>query len=112
VGEGTTISVNHLMLGTDGCVPVGSEAGAADVDDAVTTVGVVELLLGGSLLPTRERSLAIMSLIIATRSSELIVAGALVYNIRSGNHSCGDTLPTLTASLQPYMLQSRLTIAP
>jgi hypothetical protein len=74
------------MLGRDGSVPVGSEAGAADVDDAVTTVGVDELLLGVLLLLLlllliRVRSLVMMSLIIATRSLGSVVVVVLVYNI-------------------------------
>jgi hypothetical protein len=79
VGEGITISVNHFIVGIYRGVPVGSDAGAADVDAAVTTV--VEgwgSLLGVLLLPIRARRLVMMLFITVKRSAEPEPAGVPV----------------------------------
>jgi hypothetical protein len=65
------ISVNHFIVGIYRGVPVGSDAGAADDDDAVTTV--VEdwgVLLGELLVPIRAMRLVMMLLITVKRSVE------------------------------------------
>ena len=65
------ISVNHFIVGIYRGVPVGFDAGAADVDAAVTTV--VEAcgpLLGVLPLPIRARRLVMMLFITVKRSAE------------------------------------------
>ena len=71
MGEGVAISVNHFIVGIYRGVPVGFDAGAADVDAAVTTV--VEgwgVLPGELLVPIRDMRLLMMLVITVKRSVE------------------------------------------
>jgi hypothetical protein len=77
------ISVNHFIVGIYRGVPVGSDAGAADVDDAVTTV--VEdlvLLLGALLVPIRARRPFMMLVIAVRRSVESAGVPVLKISVR------------------------------
>ena len=65
------ISVNHVIVGIYRRVPVGFDAGAAGVDDAVpTVVGDWGLLLGALLVPTRARRLVMIFITTVMRSVE------------------------------------------
>ena len=96
-----SISVNHLIEGTDSSVPVGFDALADDVDCAAVTVvevGVSPL----PALPIRPRRLFMMLVIAVKRS------GVPDYKIQSDNHSLVETPPptlTVTASLHPDISQ-------
>jgi|SRR6267154_2562269 len=107
------ISVNHFIVGTGLRVPVGFDAGAADVDAAVTTV--VEdwgPLLGVlPLLPIRERSWVMRLLITENRSVEAEgpePGAGPVYKIQSGNHSLVET-PAHTHRI-PALRHATLTV--
>ena len=87
------ISVNHLKVGRDRCVPVGSFVGADDVDDTYAVAGGVPEPEPGELPIMFIKLARILAIISAAPLSEPDVLGG-GYRIHgsSGNHKFAETL--------------------